>query len=122
VRGVQLALDGAGAVRATDPQTSRDAARAVTKGVEHSVLQVFNAETRLTDDELVERMPNLHGPTCKSARSRLSKRGVLVDSGERRPSVRGQPMIVWRKTNAALSGGAADILTNTTGHHSNGSG
>lgn len=84
--------------RRRDPQTSLDAARSVTAGrVETLILDVHRAcRDGLTDDELVASLPGLYGPTVRSARSRLSRRGSLVDSGVRRLSGRGRAQIVWR--------------------------
>ena len=50
----------------------------------------------MTDDELCDRLIGHYPPTVKTARSRLSKAGVLVDSGERRMSNHNRPSIVWR--------------------------
>lgn len=89
-------------VRATDPCTSLDAALSLTPGnAEAQILEVFAKEPHpwfmggFTDDELAYRLPLLHPPTVKAARSRLSGSGALRDSGERRPSLRGRQMIVW---------------------------
>ena len=92
-------------VRANDPVTSLGAARSVTPGrTERLILEAFYRVgyrkprhlRGFTDDELCTWMPTLHPPTVKSARSRLTGLGLLVDSGERRPSVRGRDQIVWR--------------------------
>jgi hypothetical protein len=70
--------------------------------MERAILDVFAREPHpwymggLTDDEIAARLPACHAPTVKSARSRLTAAGLLVDSGERRPSSRGRQMIVWR--------------------------
>lgn len=84
------------AARRTDPETSHQAAESVPAGaVEARVLAMFRLFQALTDDELADQLPEHHPPTTKSARSRLSKAGVLFDSGMRRPSNRGRQMIVW---------------------------
>jgi len=95
----QLLLFAEPAARRTDPDTSRDAAEAVEPEAarqECRIMERFAMFGPMNDDELVARSPQWHGPTVKTARSRLSKRGFLVDSGERRPSVRGRDQIVWR--------------------------
>ena len=82
--------------RHTDPQTSVDAGRSVSSGVEEDVFEWYRAQIAGTDDDLVAGLGRVHhGPTLKSARSRLANRGLLVDSGKRRPSARGRLMIVW---------------------------
>jgi hypothetical protein len=84
--------------RRMDPDTSHAAAGSVEAWVtEDRILRTFAIHGQLTDDELCEWLPLWHPPTVKTARSRLSKRGLLVDSGERRPSQRGRDMIVWRR-------------------------
>ena len=88
-----------------DPDTSVEAAQSITPGrTERMILGVFRACNRgFTDDELATWLGPGHLPaTVKSARSRLSKTdpdkgltALLVDSGERRDSLQGRPMIVW---------------------------
>lgn len=94
-------------VRASDPCTSLDAARSITPGRnEDRILDVFHSEPHpwfmggMTDDEIVDRVKARYGPggspaSIKSARSRLTGDGLLIDSGERRPSNFGRLMIVW---------------------------
>ena len=90
--------------RAVDTQTALDAARSITPGrTEALILEAFHRvgyrkprREGFTDDELCHWMPTLYAPTVKSARSRLSNQGLLVDSGVRRPSNRGRDQIVWR--------------------------
>lgn len=88
-------LEPAGRVRATDPPTSVRAARKQSGGVEEQIRRVFLQHRRLSDDALCRRLPNLHQPTVKSARSRLSGRGELVDTGTVAKSDRGVDQIVW---------------------------
>jgi hypothetical protein len=91
-------FDVAGVSRRTDPETSRDAAAVVSAGVEDAVLRVHQSTAYLvgfTDDELAAVLHRMHPPTVKTARSRLSRRGLLIDSGLRRPSNRGRDQIVW---------------------------
>lgn len=84
--------------RRGDPVTSLDAARSITAGrTESLIVDAYRSHRGgLTDDELVALIPGLYGPTVRSARSRLSGRGDLVDSGVRRLSGRGRAQIVWR--------------------------
>lgn len=84
--------------RATDPETSKQAAAGQCPGaLEAEILEVFHVDggRGLTDDELVSVLRPRYGPTVKTARSRLAKRGVLVDTGQRRLSNRGRLMAVW---------------------------
>ena len=86
--------------RANDMQTALDAAKSVTPGrTERLILEVFQIRAGFaagcTDDELAARLPLCYPPTVKSARSRLTALGLLVDSGTRRPSDRGRAQIVW---------------------------
>jgi hypothetical protein len=84
-----------GQARLFDPATSYQAARVIGEGVEHAVYRAHCANDGMTDDELVKGCPGFYGPTLKSARSRLAKRGLLADSGQRRKSDRGCDSIVW---------------------------
>ena len=84
--------------RVSDPDTSHVAARSVTPGrTEAAILFVFARWPAMTDDGLCDRLIGHYPPTVKSARSRLTRAGLLVDSGERRMSERNRPMIVWTK-------------------------
>lgn len=91
----------AGRVRATDPETSANAAKNAGS-VDNLVLHIHALNPRgLTDDELVDALCEHTGrdhnpPTIKTARSRWKDRGELIDSGLKRPSKRGVPQIVWR--------------------------
>jgi hypothetical protein len=87
-----------GLARFGDPETSHDAARRITGRTERAILFFFtNGDGHaLTDDELCRWLPDYWPPTLKAARSRLSKKGALVDSGKRRLSDRGFEQIVWR--------------------------
>lgn len=84
--------------RHTDPTTSAQACRSVTAThTETAILTAFrHAPAGLTDDELATLLaPTHYPPTTKTARSRLSGRGLLVDTGLRRLSLRGRDMVVW---------------------------
>jgi hypothetical protein len=103
VTSEQLTLPTA---RHTDPPTSKAAAESIPPGVlEGAIIKVFvkrfstaahGQEWGLTDDQLCEILDYRHGPTVKSARSRLTKAGRLVNSGRTAPSNRGKPSIIWR--------------------------
>lgn len=85
--------------RAGDPDTSRQAAQSVTRGMlEKRILAQMGLHGPMTDDELCTCpwLRHYHPPTVKTARSRLSRAGLLVDSGERRLSNRGRKSVVWR--------------------------
>ena len=94
----QLALFRGPQARAGDPSTSRDAAAAQRdpRGVEAAILVAFADIGPCTDDELCDELACWYPPTVKSARSRLSKRGLLVDTGCTRPSLRGCQQKVWQ--------------------------
>lgn len=83
--------------RAADTQTALDAAKSVTPGrTETLILDLFARERcGMTADEVSARLPQCYPPTAVSALSRLSKAGLLVDSGVRRPSIRGRSQTVW---------------------------
>lgn len=81
--------------RHTDPETSINAARSADN-VEHLIRAIFHGGGNYTDDELCAALPDHYPPSVKTARSRLSGRGLLVDTGARRPSLRGREMIVWK--------------------------
>ena len=91
------------ASRIGDPETSDAAAASITPGrTEAAVLLAFEINrnmggTGLTDDELMAILPpTAYKPTFVTARSRLSKAGLLVDSGKRGVSARGRSQIAWR--------------------------
>lgn len=94
----QLAIfdEPPGAVRHSDPVTSHAAAERISGRTERLILAVFaGRDAGLTDDELARALPDEYPPTVKSARSRLSNRGLLIDSGTTRLSSRGCSMTVW---------------------------
>lgn len=86
-----------GLARLFDPDTSQRAAGSISGRVERTILDVFQTQYPFgfTDDELCNGLRDLHPPTVKSARSRLTNAGLLIDTGKRRPSNRGRDMIVW---------------------------
>jgi len=88
------------AVRASDPVTSRTAARANKEHrgrLRHLVLECHEQHTGgLTDDELSQMHPNELLSSLSKRRGELVDEGLLEDSGERRPTRRGVPAAVWR--------------------------
>lgn len=86
--------------RHTDPDTSRAAARAQQpSALEAEIVRTFQLHRPtigLTDDQLCRLLPDRYAPTVKTARSRLTRAGVLVDTGARQRSNRGRDMCVWR--------------------------
>jgi hypothetical protein len=91
----QLVFFAEPAARRTDPATSHAAAALVAAGVEERIVAAFAEYGALTDDELTEALPEFYPPTVKTARSRLSKRGVLIPTGGTRMSFRNRAMTVW---------------------------
>lgn len=84
--------------RLFDPDTSQAAAASVNSAAaEAAILEQFDLFAYLTDDELCAVLDDAYPPTVKSARSRLTKAGLLTDTGLRRPSNRGRQMIVWKR-------------------------
>jgi hypothetical protein len=85
--------------RTTDPATSHEAAHLALRGarvLEHQILVAFATYQELTDDELAAQLPTRHPASVKSARSRLTRAGYLVWTGETRPSNCDRKMNVWR--------------------------
>lgn len=89
--------------RRADPPTSRAAAAAQRGGVPRAIVAVLNdVRGGLTDDALCDRLPDLHPATVKTARSRLAKSGLVVDTGRTARSHRGCDMTIWRLNRNAL--------------------
>lgn len=87
-----------------DPITSHEAALAVRQhagALQDRILAEFTARDRMTDDELIECIPDVYWPTLKKRRSELTALGLLVDSGVRRRNTRNRQMIVWKLTTNA---------------------
>jgi predicted ArsR family transcriptional regulator len=59
----------------------------------------FAGWTGLTDDEIGSKT-GLHGNAVRPRRGELVKAGFVEDSGLRRPSVMGNPAVVWTATRA----------------------
>ena len=86
--------------RNTDPQTSHDAAASVTGQTEtqRHLLELL-ANEPATDMDLIERWHPEWGPATPSGlrtrRSELTEAGLVIDTGERRPSPSGRLCVVW---------------------------
>lgn len=90
-------------VRTSDPDTSKAAAESLdVTEVQRRVLTIHTAKRRegLTDEQLLGEYVGLHGVTAESSprkrRCDLTKIGLIIDSGERRPLKSGRNGIVWR--------------------------
>ena len=100
--------------RRTDPATSREAAASVidpSKGTYAKILAAFKTLDRygvgFTDEQLFDVWQNQHrrlgrdwppiSPSgLRSRRNELTRRGLIVDSGERAKTRAGRRSIVWR--------------------------
>lgn len=94
----QLSLFAEPEARATDPPTSHAAAEAVSHEAgrqETRIMERFAMFGPMTDETLCMRSPQWYGPTIRTARSRLSKRGFLVPDGVEKNS-RGRDMTIWK--------------------------
>lgn len=88
--------------RPSDPDTATDAGRRpwTDSALHLEILDLHRgigatAPGGLTDDELCQLITRCEG-TTKKRRTELTKAGLLVDSGERRPTRTGTLAIVWR--------------------------
>ncbi len=100
-------LPSRGLARHSDPETSQKAAQAISGATEGRILTAFRSQFKaypslgrdhgLTDDELCEWItPDAREwPTIKTARSRLSRKQLLANSGQVRLSTRGFKQTVW---------------------------
>ena len=92
--------------RWSDPPTSHEAARSVTRIRESQrfILSVLQAEGPLTDEELfaaVTRRGRKISPSgCRTRRNELVKFGLVRDSGRHRRLPSGRWSVVWAVTNA----------------------
>lgn len=90
-------FDTRGLARHCDPPTSRVAAETITGRTERLIVATFAAAGHgLTDDDLCGRLAGLYGPTVRTARSRLTRDGRVVDSGVLGISARGRACVVWQ--------------------------
>lgn len=93
----QLELFNGPRARVDDPPTSVAAAASLPPcgALESLILDTFARWGAMTDEEACARLPEIYGPTLRTCRSRLAKRGLLVPTGELRASSRGRDMRVW---------------------------
>lgn len=99
--------DDTARARRTDPSTSHEAADRTSGSLSYMqslVLGIFKILGSATDDELgtyytlmqsSQGWPVTHPDTPRKRRSDLTKRGLLVDSGETRVNSFGSPETVW---------------------------
>jgi len=84
--------------RATDPQTSHDAAASLSNitDLQREIVQVFKLREHFTDEELVGTFYGYASPSgVRTRRKELVDLGLLKDSGERRVLLSGRKGIVW---------------------------
>lgn len=86
--------------RATDPETSHQAAAAVTLGL-NSLQERVEGWARsvpggFLDIDICEAMPDLGGSTVRTRRAELTQRNIILDSGRRKkPEGASTPHTVW---------------------------
>ena len=96
-----------GAVRASDPATSKAAAESVAPRSGTQRYRVLNALVRfhrqgMTDAELATFLA-MHPGSAAKRRGELADVGLVEDSGERRETPHGCMAIVWKPTAAGFS-------------------
>jgi hypothetical protein len=101
-------VDEQAEARSTDPVTSHDAAASVSdlRGSQQDVLRAFPPlPFGITDEELVAKYRRMQGEGVvrlqsesgiRTRRAELVKKGLVVDSGERRLTTNGRKATVWR--------------------------
>lgn len=90
--------------RTTDPQTSHDAARSVSKLTEtyELIISIFEKFGSMNDEQLIQTwrasgLKAISDSGLRSRRSELVSMGKLEDSGTRAPmEASGRSSIVWR--------------------------
>lgn len=95
----QLVIFSEPRARHNDSDTAFDAAKAASRRaslLEQNILDAYRVYGPMNDDELCGRLGNWYAPTVKSCRSRLNRRGLLMPSDVRRPSLRGVDSVVWQ--------------------------
>lgn len=81
-------------------ETSRDAAASIRRhlpALESRVLVFIAGRDGTTNDE-IELALGMNGSTVRPRVVELRARGLVEDSGVRRPTRSGRPAIVWRRT------------------------
>lgn len=89
--------------RTTDPQTSHDAARSVSKLTEtyRLILEIFDTFGPMNDERLLltwkaSGLKQISDSGLRSRRSELVAQGKLEDSGDRWEMSSGRQSIVWK--------------------------
>lgn len=83
--------------RTTDPETSHKAAASIEPtDLEALVLRAIREaqETGMTADELLEKFPDLSYSSITARPASLKRKGLIKDSGERRPGRSGRSQAV----------------------------
>ena len=97
--------------RATDPWTSHSAADSIADvtPLQYRLLQCFDIEMAMTDEELVNVYARTWGKICpatdssiRSRRSELVSMGQLLATNETRKTRAGRQSIVWTKNMVLL--------------------
>lgn len=86
-----------GRVRRVDRLTSVEAARRQRVSMRAAIVDAFRAHGPMTDDTLAGRLAveGFHGPSVKTARSALMRKGWIVDTGRVERTRRGSLQTVW---------------------------
>lgn len=101
----QYELPAHGAYRRSDPQTSKEAGRAMTgerlSATKQTVMDYFNEHKSLTDEELLALVERDYGrysfkdSTIRTRRNELVKAGKLRDSGRTKKNRARLQVTVW---------------------------
>jgi hypothetical protein len=87
-------------VRSTDPDTSFESAHEIVAKLSYLESMVFSSIARCGEDGAtafeVQSDTGLANETCTPRFAPLRRKGVIVDSGERRKGGTGRKQIVWR--------------------------
>jgi hypothetical protein len=89
--------------RATDPQTSHDAAASIPsdkiRASQQAVLSVLRVHGPMDDTGIIEicmlAQPSQSPSGIRTRRSELVAKGLIADSGERRTLASGRKAIIW---------------------------
>lgn len=99
----QFSIPFGGAPPSVDVETSKAAAAALLASGKWETLRdkvhayiICTGEYGATDAE-IERGLGMRHQTASARRNELVKLGLVVDSGQRRPTPSGRPAIVWRR-------------------------
>ncbi|MDA1054623.1 MAG: hypothetical protein O3C40_29685 [Planctomycetota bacterium] len=92
--------------RSCGAETSTQAAEAVKPHagrLRDLVYSLVEARGGATDEEIARAL-ELLSDTARARRCELRDAGYLVDSGDRRPTSRGRPAVVWKVTDKTFPG------------------